>query len=127
MHDRLRVIGILFLVLGGLSLLMILFIPFHYALMRNITDMETTFEQGAPDFDRLMTIMQTMYWVMGIVAAIFGSINISTGICLLKRIYRNWCVVGSAIACLSIPLGTALGIWSLMTITSEEGKAEFQS
>jgi hypothetical protein len=73
-------------------------------------------------------IMGTIFIVLAFVIApiilLFAAINLTAGYKMLKEKAgaRNWGIAASAVSLLSIPLGTALGVYGLWFLLGDEGK-----
>ncbi len=63
-------------------------------------------------------LVMALFWVMG------GCV-IGAGRFLKQRQHWTFCVVIAALTCLSFPIGTALGVFTLITLFKPEVKAEF--
>lgn len=78
-------------------------------------------------------MMGTIFIVTAFVAApiilLFAAINLTAGYKMLKEKSgaRNWGIAASVISLLSIPLGTALGIYGLWFLYGDEGKQFYLS
>jgi hypothetical protein len=66
-----------------------------------------------------MAIIMTVLFAVPKVIAGYGLRN-------HKPWARTWAIVASIICCLSIPLGTAIGIFGLVFLYSDEGKKYFE-
>lgn len=128
-EKQLKVIGILFLVLAGFCLLMLIFIPIHYMMMQSFVNIDFPGHKEGPDprkiFQEMQSSMVFMYVFMGGLLVLTGGFMLATGINLLRRRHWTLCVIGSALICPSFPLGTALGIWSLLTLFDKKTKPLF--
>ncbi|MGI8884472.1 MAG: hypothetical protein ACR2IA_09550 [Pyrinomonadaceae bacterium] len=70
------------------------------------------------------TIFIVLAFVIAPIILLFASINLTAGYKMLKEKpgARNWGIAASIISLLSIPLGTALGIYGLWFLCGDEGK-----
>ncbi len=55
-----------------------------------------------------------------------GILNIYSGRCIAKRKHRTLSMVVAAFDCLNIPLGLILGIFTLVTLSDEAVKREYE-
>jgi len=128
-EKHLDVIGILFMVMAGFSLLTVVFIPFHFMLFQSFTD-HFPRQANGPDPRRMIQDMQPfiyiVYAMIGLFSLFFGAILLAAGINIRRRRHFTFCVVGSALICTSFPLGTALGIWSLLTLLNKQTRPLFE-
>lgn len=56
-----------------------------------------------------------------------AALSFFTGRFLAKRQHHTFCVVISALNCMSLPLGTALGVFSILALQRPSAKALFTS
>ncbi|QDU09773.1 hypothetical protein [Gimesia aquarii] len=129
-EKQLKTIAILYFVFAGFTFLMLLFLPLHYKMMSLVSTMEFPVREGEPDpakmFAPMMDVMIYMYLVIGILGIIFAGVTLFTGLFLFQKKNRLFCIIGAAISCLSFPLGTALGIWTLLILFDNKTKPLFE-
>ena len=93
-------------------------------------NMDLPVQKGQPDpremHDQVMGLMKYMYLLMGFIGSLFTVSCLTTGFCFLNKKHHTLAIVGAGISCLSIPLGTALGVWAIMVLFDENVKAEFK-
>ncbi|QDU49352.1 hypothetical protein [Gimesia panareensis] len=127
-EKHLDVIGILFMVMAGFSLLTVLFLPIHFMMFEAFTN-HFPRQVNGPDPRRMIQDMQPfiyiVYAMIGFVSLIIGAVMLATGINLRRRRHFTFCVIGSALICPSFPLGTALGVWSLLTLYNQHTRPLF--
>jgi len=72
----------------------------------------------------LGTIFIVLAFVIAPIILLFAAINLTAGYKMLKEKAgaRNWGIAASVVSLLSIPLGTALGIYGLWFLLGDEGK-----
>ncbi|PHS04104.1 MAG: hypothetical protein COA78_17030 [Blastopirellula sp.] len=130
MNSKLKTLSILYFVFAGLSLLMLLFLVLHYFAFSSMMNMDLPVQKGQPAprqmLDQVMGPMKYMYLLMGFVGSLFTVSCLTTGFCFLSKKRHTLAIVGAGISCLSIPLGTALGVWALLVLLDENVKAEFK-
>ncbi len=119
MEQNIKLIGILWIVMGGLSLL---FGFLGFLLLFGISFI--------PDMGREAPfILRTVGSVAVFFFALFGLPKIIVGIGLLKK--KEWgrilTLIVSFISLLNIPLGTALGIYSIIILVKEESIQYFKA
>ena len=124
-----KIIAILYFVLAGLCLANLAFLAVHYYMMDMVMNIDMPVDQTGeetPDFFKeFFEIMNYIYLFLAVIAIAFALLYFFTGLFLLKLKNRTFVIVGSAISCLFFPFGTALGVWSLITLLSDEGKLAF--
>jgi hypothetical protein len=117
-QDHNKLLGIIFLIVGGLQLMNMLFC----LLMLPVFLQQTAALRRAPNFP----IAFFSGIMIGVVAFSFlmGTLDLLAGYGILKR--KAWGRTAGIIAAipslLGIPLGTALGVYTLWFMTSEKGK-----
>ncbi|MGI9457437.1 MAG: hypothetical protein ACR2NU_12810 [Aeoliella sp.] len=130
MDNQLKTIAALYFALAGVSLFLLLFIPIHYQTMGLMSSIEFPVKEGQPNPTKMvgpmLAIMKIVYVISGIVALLFVAIALATGVCIYRKTNRLLCIIGAAICCISVPLGTALGIWALLVLFDERTMAEFE-
>ena len=72
----------------------------------------------------LFVVIGTTLFVLGWTLAVCAII---AGRKLKHRKNRTFCMVVAAIECLNMPLGTLLGVFTLVALTQESVSARFQS
>ena len=125
-RDHLRLLSIFFYVYGGLQLLFG-FIPLLYVGMGALMlDDPSLRSSGHP----VATAMPWFFMAVGVVVSLYiwtvAALLISTGRGLITRRRYILCIVTSFLICLNIPLGTALGVCSLIVLFRPSVKAAFE-
>jgi len=116
--DHLNVLAILHYVLAGLSalfsLLPLLYVVLGFAILA----------QGGPGAQ----VGLFFVIVFGIIAAYFvlsAILSLVGGIYLHRRKGRTFCFIAAAISCVHVPLGTVLGIFTILVLSRESVKELF--
>lgn len=123
MREHVRILGILHIVFGVLGLLigLVLFAVFGAGAMAIAMD-------GDPDSAAAAPIMGGIGLLVCGLIAVFSIPGIAAGIGLLK--YKAWArilaLVISALNILSVPIGTALGIYGFWVLLQQETEAMFR-
>lgn len=72
----------------------------------------------------------SMFMVIGLgimfLAAAVSAVTIFAGRCLAQRRNHTFCMVVAVISCLSVPLGTALGVFTIVVLQRPSVKELFQ-
>jgi len=118
--DQNRLVGIFLMAHGGMQLLIMLMLVLIYGLMgvgiaAASRNQEGIFVSGV---FIVMVLFVLFISLLLIVPQIFG------GWKMYKELpgARTWGIIGSIVACLSFPLGTAAGVFGLVFLFGEEGK-----
>ncbi|MFD2255230.1 hypothetical protein ACFSSA_00950 [Luteolibacter algae] len=78
-------------------------------------------QSAEPDIPKfVLPIMYLLYFTLGLAGAALAVGNFLSGRYLKRREKRRFCTVVAAVNCLHFPLGTALGVFTLVTLTGPE-------
>jgi hypothetical protein len=115
-----RLVGIFLMVHGGLQTLIMLFFVLIYGGI-GVGILSTS---NRNDDQIAGAIMLGAALVFGVIFSLFIIPQVVGGWKILKEKpnARTWGIVGSIVACLSFPLGTAAGVFGLVFLFGEEGK-----
>jgi hypothetical protein len=114
-RQHIRLLALFHFVLGGLCLLGIGMILVHYVTIWALVPQKA----AAPDpaeMARTMSLVVVFYVVGGVMSLGMFVGNVLAGIFLQKRINRVFIMVVSVLNCLNIPLGTTLGVFTLIVL-----------
>ena len=124
MADHIRIVGILHIILGSLTLLGGLVV---FAIMGGIATLIGT--SGSADALPAIPIVSGIGGIIFLILVILGLPGVIAGIGLLK--FRPWArvlgIIISAIDLIHLPFGTALGIYGLWALLSSEGERLFRN
>ena len=85
---------------------------------------------NSPNDRAAMQLMGTLFSVMGLVMVVFcvvvGAAIAYAGLCLSRSQAYIYCFIIAALECLSMPLGTALGVFTIVVLLRESVKARFE-
>jgi hypothetical protein len=128
--EHLRLLSIFHFILAGLGALCSLFPVIH--LVMGMALIGGDLEGFSPRGPRAEEMGRTMGWffVAAASAMIVGGLTVSallawSGRCLQRRRRRTFCLVMAGLSCLSIPLGTVLGVFTILVLCRPGVKAEF--
>ena len=120
-RDNLKLLGVFYIILGLMALPTLAFFGFHGQIMDQLL-------QAAPDPETREAIAKLVnVSFIGLVVFIIVHVVscIYIGVCFRKQRHHTLCVVAAAFCCLSFPLGTILGVFSLVVLMKEEAKQLF--
>jgi hypothetical protein len=105
-ESHLHLLSVFHFVMGGLCALGIGFIALHFFMMSMVMKVP-------PEIVNIMTVF---YIVATLIIAALATGNILAGIWLKKRVQHSLTIVVAAINCASFPLGTALGVFTIIVL-----------
>lgn len=129
-REHLRLLSIFHYVVGGLLGLCACIPIIHLTIgIVFLTAPETMFppDHGGPPpllFGLLFTIVPAIMILAGWTLAICTFI---AGRCLARQTHYTYCLVIAALACLFMPFGTVLGIFTIIVLVRPSVKAMFES
>lgn len=127
-HDKSRLLGLLFWIYTAFNLLLIGLIAVIYIGIFGFVFTQAPHKAGDPPPELIMTILIVALVLAFIFAILFSVPKIVAGYGLRKEKpwARTWAIIASVMACMSFPLGTALGVFGLIFLLSDEGKMYFE-
>jgi hypothetical protein len=124
--DHLNLLSIFHFVLAATSIVGLAFLCLHYTVMSSVMDNPKIWESmkhqpNPPPFDPrdFFRAFRWFYIVMGAwgLASLVG--NLLAGFCLRVRRERTFCLVVAGFNCVNFPLGTPLGIFTIIVLVRE--------
>jgi hypothetical protein len=76
-------------------------------------------QKQSPPPAEIFAMLKWFYLIFGAWFFISLVLNVASGICIQKRQARTFSIVVAAINCLHIPLGTVLGVFTLVVLLRE--------
>ena len=115
-ESHLRLLAVFHYVFAGLGLLGLVFLGLHYALMQSVVEMAERNPGGNPPPEAFLAIFVWFYVLMGLVCLAGVVLNVLAARSLQTR--RRWllCAVVAGLNCLQVPLGTVLGVFTLVVL-----------
>lgn len=127
-EDNLKLLSIFHYVLGGLTLAGGLYFLFWIFLGTAVFS-NPNFGNGHGGNNPPPEFMSSFFTIMGIVGVlvcgILGGLKIHAGRCLANREAYNFIFVIACIDCLYVPVGTALGVFTILVLNRPSVKAMF--
>ena len=124
-YDHNRMVGIFLLIHGGLNLLILVpVVLIFFAIGGGMFTMPNTEDQQFAGIALFAVAI-----IAGLISLVFYLPQILGGwkIYKTKPGARTWGIVGSVLALLSFPLGTAAGVYGLWFLFGEEGKQLYEA
>lgn len=118
--DHLKLLAIFHFVGAGLAVLGMGFVFLHFILMHSILENPKMWEHaqqpGVPPPAEIFAIFKWVYFAGGIWFLVSCVVNVISGLCLRARKYRTFSLVVSGFNCLHLPLGTVLGVFTMIVL-----------
>jgi len=119
--DHLTLLSVFHFVAAGLSILGILFLFAHYSIFRTVISNPQMWQNqrqgpGPAEFVNIFSMLRWVYLVFGIWFLASGVLNVISGIFIRARTHRMFSAVVSALNCVHIPFGTALGVFTIIVL-----------
>jgi hypothetical protein len=118
--DHIKLLVIFHFVGAGFALLGILFLLVHYMFMHAVfanPEMWKNQKQPLPmPPEQIFTMMKWVYLAGAVWFVASVILNVISGICLRARKGRTFSLVVAGINCLHIPLGTVLGVFTIIVL-----------
>jgi hypothetical protein len=127
-QSHLQILSIIYYVFGGFQILGGLMIGVYMSVIGTMFSNVPHRPPAGPD-SSFFAMYEAMFVVMGILAllmgAAMGALNILVGSSLGQRRRYTLCLIMAAITCLGVPLGTLLGVFTLIVLNRPSVKALF--
>jgi hypothetical protein len=118
--DHLNLLAIFHFVGAGLAVLGLLFLVGHYAVMHAVFTNPKFFENQKQPMpvppEQIFAMMKWFYLAGAVWFVSSGILNLISGLCLRARKGRTFSLVVAGINCLHIPLGTVLGVFTIIVL-----------
>lgn len=120
-EKHLNLLSIFHFVGAILAVFGILFLFVHYEVMHAIfTRPELWQGQGQnPPPAELFAILKWFYLIGGVWFVVSGILNLISGLCLRAKRGRTFSLLVAGINCLHIPLGTVLGVFTIIVLVRD--------
>jgi hypothetical protein len=115
--DHLKLLSIFHFVGAGLAVLAMLFLLVHYAIMHTVMTNPKMWEHqknGPPP--EFFAMFKWFYLIFGVWLVGSFILNLISGFCIRARKGRTFSLVVAGINCLHFPLGTVLGVFTIIVL-----------
>lgn len=125
--SKARLLGLLMWLYVGFNLLLVAVIAIIYISLFGFVFTQVPQKPGEPDPAIIMAILIFAFALAFVFTVLFSIPKIVAGYGLRKQKTwaRTWAIVASIMACMSFPFGTAIGVFGLVFLFSDEGKLYF--
>lgn len=124
--EHLKILSVLFWVFGGLNLLCGSFPFLHVFLGIMMVTGRIPTGPGQPPPPELGWLFIGVGLTIILIAWTIGLLLVMTGFNIRKRKARTFCQVMACLACLSFPIGTALGVFALIVLSRPSVRQQFE-
>ena len=116
--DHLKLLSIFHFVGAGLALLGILFLVGHFAIFQAFFSNPKMWQNQSqmPLPAEFFAIFKWFYLVFGLWFLASGALNVISGFCLRAKKHRTFSLVVAGINCAHVPLGTVLGVFTIVVL-----------
>ena len=124
--DHLNLLAIFHFVGAGLALLGIGFLVAHYTFLHAMftnPDIWKNQKQPMPvPPEQIFAMMKWIYLAGAVWFVTSGVLNLISGLCLRARKGRTFSLVVSGLNCLHLPLGTVLGVFTIVVLVRDSAR-----
>ena len=123
-RGNLKLLGIFYILFGLSALPGLLLVGVQHAMIDQAVDAVESYYGTALDID-VEALLRVLMW--GIIAMVIVHVIsfVWIGCCFRKQTHYMACFIAAVFCCMSVPLGTILGIFSVINLNSPEGKELF--
>jgi hypothetical protein len=127
--NHLKLLAVFHFVMSGFALLGIGFLLLHFMFMREIFTNPKFIEgtKGAPPPREFFAIFQWFYLGMGLLLVLDAVANVLSGFFLRRKVHRMFSMVVGGLNCLQVPLGTVLGVFTLLVLMRESVRQSYEA
>ena len=127
--DHLNLLAIFHFVGAGFAVVGLLFLCAHYAFMHFIFANPKFWEgqKGSPPPVELFAIFKWFYLVFALWLVVSLGLNVISGFCLRARKGRTFSLVVAAVNCLHIPVGTTLGVFTMVVLLRDSVRELYEA
>ena len=120
-RDHLKLLGLFYILLGLMALPALAVVSLHGPILDYVLE-------NTPD-PELAESIQSLFntFIAGIILLIVVHVvaSIYIGICYRKQKHHTLCLIAAVLCCFSFPLGTILGVFSIVVLLKPEAKDLF--
>ena len=130
--DHLKLLAVFHFVGAGLAVLGLFFVFVHFTVMRSMFThpefLQSTNQPGPPiPVAEIMGVFQWFYLVAALWMIASAILNLLSGLFLLAGKHRTFSMIVAGLNCIHIPLGTVLGVFTLVVLLRESVRERYQS
>ena len=128
-REQARLLGLFFWIFTGLQIGFVVLFGLIYFVFLGAIFASIPHRPNEPGPELFLPIVLLVMIMVGVMTALFSIPKVVAGYGLRneKSWGRVWGIIASIMACMSFPLGTALGVWGLLFLFGDDGKRYFES
>lgn len=116
--DHLKLLAVFHYVLAALSLVGLLFLLMHWAMLSTVMSLPAENQNGPPP-EQFFAIFKWFYLLMGLMIVTGGLSNLVSGRFIQQRRHRVFSLIVAGLNCLCFPFGTVLGVFTFVVLLRE--------
>lgn len=127
--EHLRILSIFHFVGAGLAVVGLLFLLAHFAIFQSVLANPKVWEnqkQNPPPAE-IFAILKWFYLIFAVWFVCSGVLNLLSGLFIRSRRHRTFSLVVSGINCLHVPLGTVLGVFTIVVLIRDSVRELYDS
>ena len=124
--EHLRLLSVFHYAWAGCGIFGLAFIALHYSFMSAIMDPARMAESGKPPPPEMMQMMQLMYVGFALYGITTMVLNVLAAMSIRARSNWTFCMIVAGINCISVPLGTVLGVFTLVLLGKDAAREKFR-
>jgi len=124
--EHLRLLSLFHYLWAGCGIFGLAFIALHYSFMSSMMDPARMGGAGQPPPPEMMDMMRFMYVGFALYGITTMVLNVLAAMWIRTRTNWTFCMVVAGINCISIPLGTVLGVFTLVLLGKDAARARFR-
>ncbi len=127
--DELWLLSVFHLIGAGLGLAGLFLLVAHYTMFRVVwNNPNVSGQQGpAPWPVEVFTMGRWLYLVFGLWFIASVALNAISGLCISMRKHRVFSLVVAGIDCLFVPLGTVLGVFTMVVLARDSVREAYEA
>ena len=127
--DHLSLLSIFHFVGAGLALLAMLFLLGHYAMFHTIFDNPKMWEnqKNGPPPRELFEVFRWFYLIFGAWLVASGVLNVMSGLFIRRKKRRMFSMIVAGLNCVHMPLGTVLGVFTLIVLMRDSVRESYET
>lgn len=127
--DHLGILSVFHFVAAGLAVFGLGFLALHFTIMNTVLSSPQMMNDH-PDKTQVIEFFAVFRWFYAFMALMFliGLVgNLCSGLFLRRRVRRTFSIVVAGLNCLCMPIGTILGVFTIMVLMRDSVRRAYQS